>query len=47
MTLLLDKKMALIDVANLCGFYDQAHFIKTIKRYTSISPLKLISIYNL
>ncbi len=46
LTLLLDKKMALIDVANLCGFYDQAHFIKTIKRYTSISPLKF-SIYNL
>lgn len=42
LSLMLDENMNLIEIANLCGFYDQSHFIKEIKRYTGISPLKLI-----
>lgn len=44
--LLLDEKKDLISVANLCGFYDQSHFIKEIKRYTGISPLQLLENYQ-
>lgn len=44
LTLLLDEKMELVAIATLCGFYDQSHFIKEIKRYTGISPLQLIEI---
>ncbi len=47
LTLLLDEKMELADIAMQCGFYDQSHFIKEIKRYTGISPLKLIEEYNI
>lgn len=46
LTLLLEEKMDLIDIANLCGFYDQSHFIREIKRYTGISPLKLLDNYR-
>ena len=42
LTLILEKNMNLVDIANLCGFYDQSHFIKEIKKYTGISPLKII-----
>lgn len=45
LTLILEKHINLIDIANLCGFYDQSHFIKEIKKYTGISPLKLIEDY--
>lgn len=33
LTLMLEDNMNLIDIANLCGFYDQSHFIREIKRY--------------
>lgn len=46
LTLLLEEKMDLLDIANLCGFYDQSHFIREIKRYTGISPLKLLDNYH-
>lgn len=46
LTLMLEKDMELADIANLCGFYDQSHFIKAIKRYTGISPLKMIESYR-
>ena len=46
LTLMLEEKMKLIDVANICGFYDQSHFIKEIKKYTGISPLKIIDDYK-
>ena len=46
LTLILDKNMNLIDIANLCGFYDQSHFIREIKKYTGISPLKIIENYK-
>ncbi len=46
LTLILEKNMDLIDIANLCGFYDQSHFIKEIKKYTGISPVKIIETYN-
>lgn len=46
LTLILEKDMNLIDIANLCGFYDQSHFIKEIKKYTGISPLKIIENYK-
>lgn len=46
LTLMLEKKMNLIDIALYCGFYDQSHFIKEIKRYTGISPLKIIEDYK-
>ena len=46
LTQMLEKKMNLIDIANSCGFYDQSHFIKEIKKYTGISPLKIIEEYK-
>ena len=46
LTLILENKMNLIDIALFCGFYDQSHFIKEIKRYTGISPLKIIDDYK-
>lgn len=46
LTLILEKNMDLIDIANLCGFYDQSHFIREIKKYTGISPLKIIDNYK-
>lgn len=46
LTLLLEENMDLLDIANLCGFYDQSHFIREMKRYTGISPLKLLDNYH-
>lgn len=46
LTLILEKNMNLVDIANLCGFYDQSHLIREIKRYTGISPLKIIENYK-
>ena len=46
LTLMLEEKMNLIDIALFCGFYDQSHFIKEIKRYTGISPLKIMEDYK-
>ena len=46
LTLILDEQRDLIDIANICGFYDQSHFIKEIKKYTGISPLQLINNYQ-
>lgn len=43
LTLLKQSELELSDIAVQCGFYDQSHFIKEIKRYTGISPLKLLS----
>lgn len=42
LTLLLDENRCLDEVMERCGFYDQAHFIKEIKRYTGFSPLELL-----
>lgn len=44
LTFLLEKNMNLVEIACLCGFYDQSHFIKEIKKYTGISPLKMLQI---
>lgn len=41
LTLLLEKNMELTEIAMRCGFYDQSHFIKEIKKYTGISPLQI------
>ncbi len=38
---LLEKGKTLEDIMNDCGFYDQSHFIKEIKKYTGFSPLEL------
>ena len=46
LTLLIEKETNLIDIANICGFYDQSHFIKEIKRYTGFSPLQLLEKYR-
>lgn len=46
LTLILEKNINLIAIANLCGFYDQSHFIREIKKYTGISPLKIIEDYK-
>ena len=46
LTLLLEENANLLDISNLCGFYDQAHFIKEIKKYTGKSPLKIIENYK-
>jgi len=45
LTLVLEQNLCFADVANICGFYDQAHFIKEVKRYTGFSPLKLLDTY--
>ena len=45
LTLLLEEDRKLVDIAIQCGFYDQSHFIKEVKRYTKISPLKLLEQY--
>ena len=46
LTLLLSGSIKLVDISLQCGFYDQAHFIKEIKRYTGVSPLKLLERYQ-
>ncbi len=46
LTLVMDEKVSLVDIANICGFYDQSHFIKEIKRYTGFSPLQLLERYR-
>ncbi len=46
LTLVLEQSISFADVANICGFYDQAHFIKEIKRYTGFSPLQLLETYR-
>lgn len=40
--LLLENKTDLTEISEMCGFYDQSHFIKTVKKYTNFSPLQLI-----
>lgn len=46
LTLMLESETTLIEIANRCGFYDQAHFIKEIKKYTGFSPVKLLENYR-
>ena len=46
LTLLLEENMDLTSIATLCGFYDQSHFIKEKKKYTGISPFKLLENYQ-
>lgn len=46
LTLILEKNISLVEIANLCGFYDQSHFIREIKKYTGFSPLKIIEDYK-
>lgn len=45
LTLLLEESLSLTDIAEICGFYDQSHFIKEIKRYTNVSPIQLLKNY--
>ena len=42
LNVLLEGKQNLSDIALFCGFYDQSHFIKEIKRYTKISPFQMM-----
>ena len=42
---LLEKGKTLDEIMNNCGFYDQSHFIKEIKKYTGYSPLELLEKY--
>jgi len=46
LTLMIDYHKDLMDVANICGFYDQSHFIKEIKKYTGFSPFQLLEQYQ-
>lgn len=46
LTLIVENKKDFIDIAYMCGFYDQAHFIKEIKKYTGFSPLQLLERYK-
>jgi len=46
LTLMMEQNMKPIDIANICGFYDQSHFIKEIKKYTGFSPLQLLERYQ-
>lgn len=43
---LLNNPISLKEIAIQCGFYDQAHFIKEIKRYTGFSPVRLLEVYR-
>ena len=40
--LIYKSEMNLTDICHSLGFYDQAHFIKDFKKYTSLSPSKFI-----
>ena len=40
--MMLEDYKKLCDIAVYCGFYDQSHFIKEMKRYIGISPLQLL-----
>ena len=44
---LLEEKKPFKEIMNHCGFYDQSHFIKEIKRYTGFSPLELLESHSL
>lgn len=46
LTLLFDDTKSLQDITFDSGFYDQAHFIKEIKRYTGILPTTLLEEYK-
>ena len=46
LTLILEQQKSLVDIANLCGFYDQAHFNKELKKYTSITPSQVLDNYG-
>lgn len=46
LTLLLERNQSLQDIMSTCGFYDQSHFIKEIKKYTGFSPLELLEQYQ-
>jgi len=46
LTLMLGHSMCCADIANICGFYDQSHFIKEMKRYTGFSPVELLGAYR-
>jgi len=46
MNVLFAGNKTLLEIANDCGFYDQSHFIKEIKKYTSVSPVALLYKYN-
>ncbi len=43
---LLKNNEKMVDIANMCGFYDQSHFIKEMKRYIGVSPIQLLENYN-
>lgn len=42
LTLILEEGKELIEVACICGFYDQSHFIREMKKYTGFSPVKIL-----
>lgn len=44
---LFEENITMSEIANICGFYDQSHFIKEMKRYTGISPLSLLEKYRI
>ncbi len=44
---LFEDNKTMSEIAYMCGFYDQSHFIKEIKRYTGISPLVLLEKYKI
>lgn len=46
LTLILEQQKSLVDIANLCGFYDQAHFNKELKKYTNITPSQVLDNYG-
>ncbi len=44
--MLLEEKKDLCEIALFCGFYDQSHFMKEIKRYTKVSPFQILEQLN-
>ena len=46
LTFMLEENKDLVEIACLCGFYDQSHLIREIKKYTGISPLKMLKNYQ-
>jgi AraC family transcriptional regulator len=38
LALLRKRSVPMADIANMCGFSDQSHFIRCVKRYTGVTP---------
>lgn len=37
-----DSQMSLTEISYACGYFDQSHFIRSIKRFTGLTPTQLL-----